>query len=82
VTNPSRRPKPAAKGRPASPKGDPCTFARFASLSNPLPRSVICTPYSVIFFGGIDGYCLIPYDYLTNPHLASDFWAIRALVVK
>jgi hypothetical protein len=28
------------------------------------------------------GYCWIPYDYLTNPHLASDFWAIRALVVK
>ena len=28
------------------------------------------------------GYCWIPYDYLANPHLASDFWAIRALVVK
>ena len=31
---------------------------------------------------GIDGYCWIPYDYLTNPHLASDFWAIRAVAVK
>jgi hypothetical protein len=28
------------------------------------------------------GYCWIPYDYLTNPHLASDFWAIRAVTVK
>ena len=28
------------------------------------------------------GYCWIPYDYLTNPHLASDFWAIRALATK
>jgi len=31
---------------------------------------------------GIDGYCWIPYDYLTNPHLASDFWAIQALTTK
>ncbi len=31
---------------------------------------------------GIDGYCWIPYDYLANPHLASDFWAIRALATK
>ena len=26
---------------------------------------------------GIKGYCTIPYAYLTNPHLASDFWTIR-----
>jgi C1A family cysteine protease len=31
---------------------------------------------------GIDGYCWIPYDYLTNLHLASDFWSILLLVVK
>lgn len=24
----------------------------------------------------------IPYDYLTNPHLASDFWAIQTLMTK
>jgi C1A family cysteine protease len=28
---------------------------------------------------GIDGYCWIPYDYLTNPDLAADFWAIQAV---
>jgi hypothetical protein len=28
------------------------------------------------------GYCWIPYDYLTNTHLASDFWAIQAVAVK
>ena len=28
------------------------------------------------------GYCWIPYDYLTTPHLASDFWAIRAVATK
>lgn len=28
------------------------------------------------------GYCWIPYDYLANPHLASDFWAIQAVAVK
>lgn len=26
---------------------------------------------------GLQGYCLMPYAYLTNPHLASDFWTIR-----
>jgi len=31
---------------------------------------------------GIDGYCWIPHDYLPNPHLASDFWAIQALTTK
>ena len=31
---------------------------------------------------GIDGYCWIPYDYLTDPHLASDFWAIRAIETR
>jgi C1A family cysteine protease len=28
---------------------------------------------------GQHGYCLMPYDYLTNPDLADDFWAIRAV---
>lgn len=31
---------------------------------------------------GIDGYCWIPYDYLTNPQLASDFWAIQTVMTK
>jgi C1A family cysteine protease len=31
---------------------------------------------------GIEGYCWIPCDYLTNPHLAYDFWAVRALAIK
>jgi C1A family cysteine protease len=26
---------------------------------------------------GDKGYCYMPYAYLTNPHLASDFWVIR-----
>lgn len=30
----------------------------------------------------MDGYCWIPYYYLTNPHLTSDFWAIRAVATK
>jgi C1A family cysteine protease len=28
---------------------------------------------------GQHGYCLMPYDYLTNPDLADDFWAIRSI---
>lgn len=28
---------------------------------------------------GQKGYCLMPYDYLTNPKLASDFWTIRTM---
>jgi hypothetical protein len=31
--------------------------------------------------GAIDGYCWITY-YLTNPHLISDLWAVRALASK
>jgi C1A family cysteine protease len=31
---------------------------------------------------GIEGYCWIPYDYLTSPGLAADFLAIRAVVAK
>lgn len=27
---------------------------------------------------GISGYCYIPYEYITNPNLASDFWTIRS----
>ncbi len=26
---------------------------------------------------GQEGYCFMPYEYLTNPHLSSDFWTIR-----
>jgi C1A family cysteine protease len=28
---------------------------------------------------GIKGYCLMPYEYLLSPHLANDFWTIRAV---
>jgi C1A family cysteine protease len=28
---------------------------------------------------GLKGYCLMPYEYLLNPHLASDFWTIRSV---
>jgi C1A family cysteine protease len=28
---------------------------------------------------GQKGYCLMPYAYLTNPDMASDFWAIRSI---
>ncbi len=28
---------------------------------------------------GQNGYCLMPYEYLTNTHLASDFWTIRGM---
>jgi C1A family cysteine protease len=28
---------------------------------------------------GIKGYCLMPYEYLLNPQLASDFWTIRSV---
>jgi len=28
---------------------------------------------------GIKGYCLMPYEYLLNPNLASDFWTIRTV---
>jgi C1A family cysteine protease len=28
---------------------------------------------------GMDGYCTMPYSYLTNPSLADDFWAIYAV---
>ena len=28
------------------------------------------------------GYCWFPCDYLTDPHLASDFWAITSVAVK
>lgn len=26
---------------------------------------------------GNQGYCYMPYDYLSNPTLASDFWTVR-----
>jgi C1A family cysteine protease len=28
---------------------------------------------------GMEGYCTMPYTYLTNPSLASDFWAVYAV---
>lgn len=28
---------------------------------------------------GLKGYCLMPYEYLLDPHLASDFWTIRSV---
>jgi len=28
---------------------------------------------------GLQGYCMMPYAYLTNPQLASDFWTIRTV---
>jgi Papain family cysteine protease len=28
---------------------------------------------------GINGYCLMPYEYLLDAHLASDFWTIRCV---
>ena len=28
---------------------------------------------------GLNGYCLMPYEYLINPRLASDFWTIRSV---
>ena len=28
---------------------------------------------------GLKGYCLMPYEYLMTPHLASDFWTIRSV---
>jgi C1A family cysteine protease len=31
---------------------------------------------------GIDGYYWIPYDYLTSPNLAVEFWTIQAVIAK
>jgi C1A family cysteine protease len=28
---------------------------------------------------GLQGYCFMPYEYLMSPHLANDFWTIRAV---
>jgi C1A family cysteine protease len=28
---------------------------------------------------GIGGYCMMPYEYLISPHLASDFWTLRSI---
>src|SRR5271166_90146 len=28
---------------------------------------------------GINGYCLMPYEYLISPRLASDFWTVRSV---
>jgi C1A family cysteine protease len=28
---------------------------------------------------GIQGYCLMPYEYVITPHLANDFWTIRSV---
>ena len=29
---------------------------------------------------GMKGYCTMPYEYLLDPHLASDFWTIRSVM--
>jgi C1A family cysteine protease len=31
---------------------------------------------------GLAGYCLMPYEYLINPQLSSDFWTLRAVKEK
>ncbi len=31
---------------------------------------------------GMKGYCTMPYEYLLNPNLATDFWTIRTVAVK
>jgi C1A family cysteine protease len=31
---------------------------------------------------GMRGYCTMPYEYLLNSHLASDFWTIRTVLQK
>ena len=31
---------------------------------------------------GMKGYCTMPYEYLLNSHLASDFWTIRTIAQK
>jgi C1A family cysteine protease len=31
---------------------------------------------------GIDGYFTMPFDYLTDPHLAADFWTIRKVPIN
>jgi C1A family cysteine protease len=31
---------------------------------------------------GIDGYCWIPYDYLTSPNLSVEFSTIQAVIAK
>jgi len=28
---------------------------------------------------GPSGYCMVPYEYLLNPSLASDFWTLRSV---
>jgi C1A family cysteine protease len=38
--------------------------------------------YSWSYKWGTEGYCWIPYDYLTSPGLAADFWAIQTVVAK
>ena len=49
-----------------------------------LPDGVVPPPSTLnpIPWSEAPGYCWIPYDYLTNPHLASDFWAISAVSIK
>jgi C1A family cysteine protease len=31
---------------------------------------------------GVAGYCTMPYEYLINPNLASDFWTLRSVSSK
>jgi C1A family cysteine protease len=28
---------------------------------------------------GLNGYCLMPFEYLLNPQLAGDFWTVRSV---
>ena len=35
--------------------------------------------FIVLFLQGDQGYCYIPYDYMTNPDLCFDAWAVRQL---
>ena len=28
---------------------------------------------------GDDGYCYFPFEYITNPNLASDFWTVNKI---
>ena len=31
---------------------------------------------------GMEGYCMMPYEYLISPQLSSDFWTLRSVKEK
>jgi C1A family cysteine protease len=31
---------------------------------------------------GLAGYCLMPYEYVINPQLSTDFWTVRTVKTK